>query len=402
MLDFILLILSGAWTVFLYGGWIVLALLVLYLWFLEFSDKARQRFLAKQEWVCLSIRAPRTNTQSTLAVEQIFSQLHVVASEVSFLDKYFRGKLPPYFAFEIVSLGGKVSFLIRTTKAFRQLVESAVYAQYKDASVSEVGDYLANTKIDRLESGVGMWGAEIILKNHWSLPVSTYRDFEHMAAAEKIIDPLKPLLEFLASIEPYEIYAVQILMSPISEKKWKAEGEKFAAGLIEASPGLPEGQKAFANLPDVEKERVNRVLHKISKPGFEVKLRHLYLAPQEKFAKSRQTLGLGAYKILGNAYTNQFVEEKEQTGISPKPFVSSFLEGGLLRMRSLSRKKSLFTAFKQRRMDTGADNIILNTEEMATLYHLPLVAEEEAASTSVSGVAMKTVQPPADLPIGEI
>lgn len=176
------------WASLILGGQIVVALL--YILFLRHSIKARRHFLQSQQWVYLAIRSPKSNLQSTLAVEQVFAQLHVIATTPAFWDKHFRGRVPLWYSFEIVSAGGQTSFLARTSKQHCELFLAALYAQYPDVEINQVDDYLGHT-IYHDTASFDLWGAEINLTENSVLPIRTYRDFEHPAAAEKIIDPLR-------------------------------------------------------------------------------------------------------------------------------------------------------------------------------------------------------------------
>jgi hypothetical protein len=383
------------WTALILSGQIILALL--YIQFLRHQVKARREFLRAQKWVYLAIRAPRANVQSTLAVEQIFTQLHVIAASLNWRDK-LQGKVALWYSFEIVAGAGQIKFLIRTARQYYELLTAALYAQYPEIEVTQVSDYLADVTCNE-SSSLDLWGAEITLTQPSALPIRTYRDFEHNLAAEKIIDPLKPLLEALATIHDREVYVIQILARPLPNSQWKPGVERYAATLASSSSQAQEGQRAFINLPDVEKERINSVLRKAGHPGFAVKIRHLYLASKRNFDSGRKTAVLSAYQTFGNPYSNQFQPESKVTGIPARPFFSAWLEQPLTSFRTTRRKRALLQRCKERSMDDGLPPIVLNTTELATLYHLPIIQEDEAPPVSLSSISVRSGQPPANLPV---
>src|SRR3989338_5631208 len=225
-------LLPQLWFLFSNGGWIVLAGVVIFILYELYIEEIQHQFMARQEWVFLSIRIPKTNQLSTLAVEQIFTQMHAISSNPSFAEKYVEGKTQVVYSLEIVSLGGKTSFIIRAPKKQQELVEAAFYAQYPGAEIGEVQDYLEHFKYDPEATNLELWGAEFTLTEHFTLPIRTYREFEHPSAEIKIIDPLKPLFEGLNAMKPHEMYAVQVLIRPISDDHWKPEGEEKARELI--------------------------------------------------------------------------------------------------------------------------------------------------------------------------
>ncbi len=409
------------WWFFGHGGWLIFVCLLLWVLFQKYLEEIQSQYIKSMEWVFLNIRVPRTNELSTLAVEQAFAQMHAILTNPTFAQKYVEGQVQAWYSLEMVSLGGKISFIIRAPKKHKDLVESALYAQYPGAEITEVDDYLENLEFKPENSEIDLWGTELILVEDPGLPIKTYRDFEHPTAKDKIVDPLKPLFEAMAKMNPHEMFAVQTIILPIADSEWKPKGEKKAGELIEGPrPGnkefnllrfivgifkpeehapVKEG-KNFSVLSDVEKERVNRVLNKVGKPGYLVKMRLLYLSSSEKFDKAKTALFIGAYKTFASANTNGFRPNIE---VTPKLDykLSESLEKPYIDFVVGKRKAGLFKNFKSRNPVGGSKLYVLNIEELSTIYHLPLVGEETVSSPNVDTVASKKSQPPANLPIGE-
>jgi hypothetical protein len=239
----------------------------------------------------------------------------------------------------------------------------------------------------------------LVLVENPGLPIKTYRDFEHPTARDKIVDPLRTLFEAMSKIAPHEIFAAQIITLPVADADWKPKGEAKAAEIIEGPKAAhkpfnilralfemfksaeghaaPKESKTFANLSDVEKERVNRVLNKVGKVGYASKVRLLYLAPKEKFDKPKAALFIGAFKTFSSANTNGF---KPNGDVSPKLDykLSESLEKPYIDYVVTKRKAAIFKNFKGRSPGGGAKPYVLNIEELATIYHLPLVGEAQA------------------------
>jgi hypothetical protein len=120
---------TTSWFLFSNGGWLLSLGLLTYISFLFYMERIHGDFLGSQEYIFLQIKIEKDNLQSTMAIEQIFAQLHAVHSGFGWAETYFEGKLNLALAFEIVSLGGKISFIVRTPKQYRHLAESALYAR---------------------------------------------------------------------------------------------------------------------------------------------------------------------------------------------------------------------------------------------------------------------------------
>ena len=66
------------------------------------------------------------------------------------------------------------------------------------------------------------------------------------------------------------------------------------------------------------------------------------------------------------------------------------------------KKRWLFRGYKDRDWDVGSPLFILNTEELATLYHFPITTETTTVHPAIEQTQSKTSQPPANLPIAEM
>lgn len=130
------------WLVFKNGGWLLFIWGLLYVLYKMYRGEIEHQFVHSQEWIFLNIKVPKENTTSTLAVESIFGQMHALHSSLTFAQRYVEGKIQLWYSLEIVSLGGKISFIIRAPKKMRELVEASFYAQYPNAEITEVEDYM--------------------------------------------------------------------------------------------------------------------------------------------------------------------------------------------------------------------------------------------------------------------
>jgi hypothetical protein len=135
-------ILSTAWFYFVRGGWVIFLGGFTYMSYKLYMNKIWGDYVGSQEWIFLQIKVEKENLQSTMAVEQIFAQLHAIHSGFGWAEIYLEGKLNLWVSLEIVSIGGKISYILKTPKQYRHLVESAFYARYPNAEISEVGDYM--------------------------------------------------------------------------------------------------------------------------------------------------------------------------------------------------------------------------------------------------------------------
>jgi hypothetical protein len=423
---------------FINGGWVVFALAAIYLLWKSYLHEIQHQFVHSQEWIFLSIKVPKENLVSTLAVESIFTQMHALHAAKTFPDKYVEGQIQLWYSLEIVSLGGKVSFILRVPKKTKELVEAAFYSQYQQAEIAECEDYLKNFTYNPENPGdYEIWGTEWKLVESDVVPLKTYKDFEHPAAEETVIDPLSNFFESMGKMNPHELFATQILIQPLGDDEWKPKGEakikdligeehahepsysgalmapisKFSQFSLKNSllgGGHGHGHGAEENKPknnwmsmtEAEKDRVSLIERKISKPGYKTKIRFLYAAHKDKFDANKKSLVIGSYRPLGSSMTNKLKPDGNTwTGVDYK--FSKTLEQAYLQKKLNKKKRYLIKGFKERETHIGSPMFVLNVEEIATLYHFPITTKTSTVPTAIEKTNSRRSQAPPNLPIAE-
>ncbi|HYF05444.1 MAG TPA: hypothetical protein VEA59_04695, partial [Patescibacteria group bacterium] len=397
----------------------------------------QHQFAHSVEHTLLKFSIPKENKISMLAIESIFAQMHAVHTGLNFTQRFIEGKFQLTYHLEIVSFGGKVSLLMRIPKKTEGLVKAAFYAQYPECEIQEVEDYMKNVHFDPYDPNcpIDIFGFEWNLVKPQYGPIKTYKDFESPASEQKIIDPLQSLWESLSQIKPHEFYGIQISIQPLADSEWQDKAaayvqqllgnEVHAAGsllsaimapvyklalfdvksLLKAPAHDDHGEekpkeKTFLNLSEVEKEQITLVQRKAGKPGYKTKMRHLYIAPKDKMDGNVKMVIIGSIRGLGSINHNQFKPDVTRTWTAKDYIISPVLEKPYLDSIIKERKKWFFAGYKGRDNHIGLPQVILNVEEIATLYHFPLTPSLEGMTPApVERIESKKVAPPANLPI---
>lgn len=424
-------------VVITYYGWVVFMVGLIYMLWRLYYVEIEHQYIAAQDWIFLQLKVPQQNMISTVAVETIFSQMHALHVGKTFYEKYVEGQIQLWYSLEIISMGGKISFIMRIPARMKDTVESAFYAHYPQAEISEVGDYMESFHYDPYKpEGYDIFGSEWHLTEDDVIPIKSYKDFEHPAAEETIVDPLANMFEGLAHINPDEFIGYQILIQPLSDEEWKPRGElkvkeligeevphgfsliKFLLTPLEKFAGLgrshqhahvvehdPEGKRQrnkWLGMTEGEKERVTLIEKKIGKQGYKTQIRMLYIVPAEKFDNSKKGLMSGFYRPFGSVMTNKLKPDVNDTWTSADAYFSKTFEKPVLDYMVKYRKRNLFNGYKRRDFLTGLYKFILGTDEIATLYHFPITTETTFAPTAVEKTQSKKSQPPVNLPIAEM
>ncbi len=419
--------LDFAWYIFANGGWVIFVVVVLFGLQPIWLARVRSKYFAKWDWVTLAIDVPKLNEQSPKAVEGVFSTLAGTQSSPDFIEKYLDGKVQESFSFEIISIEGGIQFLVHVPVHFRDLIEAAIFAQYPEAEITEVADYTQSYDLsfpDR-SKGYDLWGTELTLANKDCYPINTYTHFEHELSQE-FKDPMAALLEVLAKLGKGEQLWIQLIVSP-SNQDWKDAGAKEVKkiigekveskkNIIDHFSDLPLKAIEFAGetiLPTLseapakkeekkeknliqsmtgrEKGVVDAIQMKMAKIGFKCRLRVVYLAKKENFSKAR-----GAAPVIGalQQFTSQDIN-----GLKPVKKTKT-AEPHLFKISRVSKlKNKILRGYRLRDATNGveyATGFILNTEELATLWHFPNITVK---APMVKKVDAKKSEQPFSLPI---
>ncbi|MFA6536967.1 MAG: hypothetical protein WCT18_01050 [Patescibacteria group bacterium] len=387
---------ESIWLFLKVGGWIPFLIVVLWGLWEMFVLRQQIKFAMKQSYVMLAIDIPRDNLQTPKAVENIFTALAGAQSTPEWHEKTFKGEFQIGYSLEIVSIDGFIQFLIRTPVQFRNLVEASIYAQYPEAEIVEVNDYTKEVNTVFPSEEYNLWGADLDLVTKDYIPIRTYLEFQEKLDNE-FKDPMASLLEIMNSIGKGEQLWLQILASPADigwEKnglkevdkmlniepkakpsfyqKWFGEFDYFFHAVGESLLGMPPKQveekkkdlMTLLNVPPSTKRKIEMIIGKVDKVCFSCKLRFIYYGRREVFKKGLGVSGIfGALKQFGAAGLNGFKPGKNKT--VAKLFMVDRRVG--------TRQNRLLEAYKTRSGDTGIGRYLLNTEELATLFHFPFI-----------------------------
>lgn len=367
----------------------------------------RTKFINKEGSVLLEIKLPREITKSPVAMELVFTALFQTGG-LNFIDGFISGKSRPWFSFEIVSLEGQVKFFIWTRPKMRKIIETQIYAQYPGVEIHEAEDYTQYVHHPgELKPGdtAPFWGGYFKLSKADVYPIKTYVDYglDQDPKEEFKIDPMTPMLEYMGSMRKGEQAWVQILVQAhrkegltdgrlFKKPDWTAGGKEEIKKLLEK---LKEGEDKKSRRPTKGEEEVITALERsLNKLPFEVAIRGLYIAKPEAFNPVGIAGLIGSFRQYGSPNLNGFKPGKNTDFDYPWQ--------DFLRKRRNKKEKKMLDAYKRRsffhvpyRHHTQKP-FILNTEELATIFHFP---GSVATTPTIQKTMSKKAEPPPNLPI---
>lgn len=382
--------LAAIYVASLHGGWLVLFYFFFHVGFELLHDREQGHFAGNIEFIHLAINIPKLNEQTPRAVENFFNHLAGAHVTQDLIEKFFMGELQPWFSFEIVSIEGYLQFIIYTPKKFRDLVESAIYAQYPDAEIVQISDYTASKPKKYPDPEYDMWGTEFTLANSDEFPLLTYREFEHSVTKEYFKDPMAAMLETMSRVGKGEEAWFQIFVQPTG-KDWQQKVKDKAAELtLELVDSRATPEHPFPLLHKGEMGLVEAVYEKAKKNGFKCKIRFIYIAKKENYNAKRVQYGIvGALKQFSRDDSNGIKPLYSLTGVTGHYLFKDFQKN--------LRKNALFVAYQNRSGSRGGNRFILNVEELATLWHFPV--SHAVRAPSLSQVTAKRGEAPGVLPL---
>ena len=150
--------------------------------------------------------------------------------------------------------------------------------------------------------------------------------------------------------------------------------EKKEEKRLELSPGKHDILKAVEKSWD--------------KLGYETGIRYLYLGPREAFHQAHVAGILGAFRQFSSQNLNGFKINK---------YTLTYAKGLFKKSKLFYRKRIIYQSYRDRKLYiTGFVRYVLNTEELATIFHFPDIG---VRSPLLPRVEAKKGEPPVGLPM---
>src|SRR3989339_775414 len=407
-------------------GWIILVWLLAYAGIHLYAEYVEEKNTHHWKFTLLAIDIPQENVQTPKAVEQMFSHIAGAFEHPDLRGKFREGYKQKWFSFEIISIEGYIQFLVWTEQTFRDLVEASVYAQYPDAEITEVEDYVTQVPDKYPNDTHDIWIGDFSLAEHDAFPIRSYREFEHSISKDTVLkDPMGTFLESFTRIGYGEQMWFQILVQP-TDNHWKEKsiekikeliGEKkeshksklnfltenfitkevgrsleelnaqLTGGIRseggESSSSDHEEKNQLKYLTPGQSKLIEAMEEKIAKIGFKVKMRGVYVARKEVFNTARGVNALVGAINQFNIPTANSIVPKSTTNIRNKN-------------KKIHKQNHFFKAYKKRKIKAGANPCVLNIEELATLWHFPM---SHVKTPQVQKASSKVAEPPIGLPV---
>lgn len=407
---------------------IPLSVIALNLW----HHYRQERFIMGIKWALLEIQVPREVNKSPSAMELIFTNAFYHKSGKGFWEQYIQGAPWFWFSLEIASIDGRVHFFIRTPTRIRNLVETQIYAQFPQAKVVEVDDYVFHIPQYKKDGDWNLWACEFTKLKEDFLPIKTYKNFgDDMKTGVKEefkVDPITPTVEYLGSLPRGQQVWIQMVVR-WSHKTYHSHktnkhvdfytaAQEFLDKILEPYKRSQEnfhkkGTFAFqVGVPDTLKPVITSVTEGLAKVHFDCGIRLVALS-NKKFCTEDQFQNLRReVRLLFRQYAQPNINELDRinstqfdapwsdpTGLALAKMKKRLLDWYRLRiffhppLQYSMKLPPVLTSF----LPGGKppEIFVVSAEELATLYHFPSMVTE---TPSFKRIESKIAKPPSNLP----
>ena len=299
----------------------------------------------------------RDLTEEVLSRAQVMYNIIASTSTKGFMSRIYGQR---HVSFEIVAREGLVYYYAVVPTVLTDTVRQAIAAAYPSARLEEVSEHSVFSKVGKAS---GTIGGEFTLRKEFIYPISTYMESKR--------DASRALLNAVSSAGREDGVGIQFLIRPAYEK-WtkrsisaaeqivKNKGEKKSSGgsslsardVMQALWKPPEASdkkefQAEKPLSAVEQAKVDAIQEKIRYPGYEVMIR--VVVSSNTAARSQVLLKniVAAFALFDSPSFNGF------------------------KFNLTKNVDELATAFIFRFFPQANSRDILNSVELATLFHLP-------------------------------
>lgn len=348
--------------------------------------------------VFLEIQVPKENANKEDAARSeeekkhqisVAEQIFTTLSSVS--DKRGLFGIRDYISFEIAAWDKKISFYVNCSASMRDLVEKQIQAQYPHAQIEKIKGYNPFVK------GSVQSATELVLQKSHVYPFRTYKNME--------TDPMNAITNAMSKLEQNEGAVVQMIISAAGDS-WQSKPRHMALEIQQGkNPSTVErgffsklfsefghdaalavrgnnnenqqhqshdlsGEFSPIRLTPMQQEQVKRLEEKASRPGYRTNLRLITSAANKTVADAHMRNILSSFMQFSMPPFNGLKAKQRDT----KDIVLDYI----------------FRVFR----DQG-EKSILNTEELASIWHLPTPFIE---TPNIKWLLSKKAPPPINVP----
>jgi hypothetical protein len=291
-----------------------------------------------------------------------------------------------HFAFEIVASKGFVYFYAAVPVTLLDVVKQAVVSAYPSARLEEASEHNIFSPVGKLNGTVG---GQLNLKEPYAYPIATYQDLKR--------DAMQALLNSLSTLDKQDGAAIQILMRP-AEPSWRKNAIEVASKKRKGTGGGKKGGEQMLSLGKDLATAFVKPPESKEKSGGESRNELSGLDQAVVDAIEDKTRHPG-YEVLIRIVASSNISQRSQTILNNITAAFSLFDApgrNGFKFEAAKSVDELATDYILRMFPQKATKNILNTVELATIFHFP---EQKSIPTSqLERQGSKQVDAPRNMP----
>lgn len=372
---------------------------IIFIVFIQYRKKLRERknYERSLKMVPILIHLPPPSEDIQIGgrdardvMDEMISQAQIMYDVIlSTATKGFKSKLygQRHISFEVVAHGGLIHYYAVVPVVLIDNIKQAIIAAYPTARLEEVEELNLFNEVSKI---AGTLGGEFTLTKPYEFPIATYKDIKR--------DATGAILNALSMAQRGDGVGLQILLRPASDswvKEINSRAEDIRDGKKNASSGKSSGPdlsyftqifealwkpptsddkdkaKDKKPLSGVDQARVEAMEEKAKYAGYEVKIRLVASCANSQRSHTMINNVVSAFALFNSPTNNGFK-------FTPARNIEQFVTDYIMRF------------FPQE-----DNSMILNTIELASLFHLP--DQTNVPSSQVERQHFKEVDGPSQI-----
>ena len=367
---------------------IIIAAIIIIVLFLR-QKREENKLISASNLALFRVKVPREIKLKEGEQQKTFADLLSLSEQLfaSFHGAYQKGVskytgVPASISLEITSFNNEVSFYVGTSKELAPLIEKQLHSYFQSSQIERMEEH----KLFIPDEGY-ISARTMKAESSFVLPIRTYRLME--------ADPLNSITSSISKMGPGESAAIQIIIKPISNKwrggsikaiklvqdgkspnvasgiEWLAKIGEFVSSLARSLSSKPQTIETNRELSPIQEKQIQAIQEKANKVAFNVQIRILSSSGEAEHAEA-------IARTVASAFSQY-----------------SFPEGNSLIETEPKNKDQFIKAYIYRFFEEKDPKLLLNTEELASIFHFP---NQYVETPNLVLLSAKDAPAPANLP----
>lgn len=296
-----------------------------------------------------------------------------------------------HLSFELVAHGGLIHYYVVVPTVLLETIKQAVASAYPTARLEEVEEINLFSDVGKIS---GTIGGEFTLKKPYDFPIATYQESKR--------DAMRAILNAMSTSSREDGVGIQVLLRPAPEG-WAKQIEKRIDNIKSGKKGASSGKSGFGNGSALS--YFSQMLEVLWKPPEASKTgestpenKPISGSDQAKVEAMEEKARYAGYEVLVRVVASSSTAARSQVLlgniVSAFAMFDSPTKNGF-KFSPTRNIEQFVTSYIFRFFPPEINNNILNTVELATLFHLP--DQSNITSSQVERQKSKQVDGPTEV-----